>query len=81
MNLLLDVSYIKDTYYISGNVIKGYGVLILSKFPCHFFEMPFPTLMGRSLLIAEPIGGINNQQLLVGTVHLESSDNAEQRKK
>jgi endonuclease/exonuclease/phosphatase family metal-dependent hydrolase len=35
--------------------------------------------MGRSLLIAEPIGGINGKSLLVGTAHLESSDNGEVR--
>ena len=81
MNILLDQSFIKQTYHISGNIIKGYGVLILSRFACNFFEVPFQTSMGRSLLIAEPIGGINGKPLLVGTAHLESSDNGDVRKK
>ena len=57
---------------MSGNFISGYGVLIISKFPCVIYEMPFPTLMNRSLIVAEPIGGINGKPLLVCTAHLES---------
>jgi len=43
--------------------------------------MPFPTLMGRSLLLGEVLGGINGLPFVCGTVHLESSDSAEIRKK
>lgn len=46
--------------------------MIISKFPCQFFEMPFNTMMNRSLLVAEPINGLNGKPILVGTVHLES---------
>ena len=45
---------IKERYYISGNPIHGYGVLILSKLPAYFYEYKFGnSLMGRSLLVAE----------------------------
>ena len=36
--------------------------------------------MGRSLLIAEPINGINGRQVIVATSHFESLDEAETRK-
>jgi hypothetical protein len=36
--------------------------------------------MGRTLLMAEPMGLINNKKLLVATIHLESLDNALMRK-
>ena len=80
MNVLLDNQFIKQNYYISGNIIKGYGVLMLTRFPCHFFEVPFESSMRRSLIIGEPIGGINGTPVLFGTVHLESGDAKEKRK-
>lgn len=81
MNVLLDQTFVKEQYYISGNIIKGYGVLMLTRYPCYFFEMLFPTVMGRSLLVAEPVGGVSGHHMLVGTVHLESGNSAEVRKK
>lgn len=36
--------------------------------------------MKRSLLIAEPIGGINGKPVLIATTHLESGDRSEIRK-
>eukprot|EP00347_Sterkiella_histriomuscorum_P002487 403367959 len=75
MSSLLQNTTIRSTYFISGNHISGYGVLILSKYPSLFYEMPFCTLQGRSLLICEPLEGItqNQKNLLVGTMHLESN--------
>ena len=52
---------------------------MLTRFPCNFFEVPFDSRMNRSLLIAEPIGGVNGQPLLVATAHLESLNNSELR--
>ena len=80
MNILLDQSFIKHSYYISGNIIKGYGNLMLTRFPCNFFEVPFESSMNRSLLLAEPIGGINGKPILFGTVHLESGDRRDMRR-
>mmetsp|Transcript_19538 Transcript_19538/g.22735 ORF Transcript_19538/g.22735 Transcript_19538/m.22735 type:complete len:85 (-) Transcript_19538:497-751(-) len=51
---LTENSEIKKKYYISGNPIRGYGVLILSKLPAYFYEHKYEeSLMGRSLLVAE----------------------------
>lgn len=59
--------------FYSLNPLGRYGVMILTKHPCLFFEMPFHSSnMGRSLLIAEPINGINGQQMVVATAHFES---------
>ena len=72
-------SGIQNTYYVSGNKIQGYGVLILSKLPAYFYEYKFEeSLMGRSLLVAET--WINNRTFLVGTSHLESMRSAPIRK-
>ena len=61
-------------------MITGYGCLIITRFPCHFFEVPLESSQNRSLLIAEPIGGINGKPILLATVHLESGDRREARK-
>ena len=53
---------------------------MLTRFPCNFYEVPFETTMKRSLLIAEPVGGINGKPVLVATTHLESGDRSEMRK-
>jgi len=37
--------------------------------------------MSRTLLIAEPVGGINGQQVLVATAHFESLNNEAERKR
>jgi hypothetical protein len=54
--------------------------MIFTKYPCLFFEMKFDSLMGRSLLIAEPIGGINGKPVVVATAHFESLDSQLHRK-
>ena len=71
--------YIQNNYFISGNALSkhGYGVLILTRFNCWFFEKQFEnSQMARSLLIAEVI----NRDILVCTAHFESLDNANIRK-
>jgi hypothetical protein len=71
---LLTSSWVKDKYYISGNTLPNYGVLILSKFPSVFYEMPLPSKMGRTMLICAPLISYGNENLpnVVATVHLES---------
>ena len=68
---------IRNRYYISGNKMKGYGILLLSKMPAKFYEHKFGnSSMGRSLLIAEAFymkDGIP-QSFYVATSHLESLD-------
>lgn len=67
---ILKAPFIRENYFISGNTISGYGVLILTKFPSHFYEVPLPTKMARSLLICEPLKG--DKLFAIATVHLES---------
>jgi len=57
-------------------------VIILTKYPCIFREVDFPeSFMSRTLLIAEPVGGINGQQVLVATARFESLNNEAERKR
>ena len=42
---LLNSEFIRKKYHISGNTLPNYGVLILSKFPSHFFEIHLPSKM------------------------------------
>lgn len=73
---LLTSETIRRKYFVSGNTLPNYGVLILSKYPAKYFEVPLPSGMGRSLLICEPAN-----MPAVATAHLESgSANSESRK-
>ena len=66
---------------MSGNGFHHfYGCMILSKYPCRFFELRTPSMMGRSTLFAEPIGGVNGHELIVATSHFESLDSDDIRK-
>lgn len=59
-------------------MLSFYGILILSKYPCKFYEHIFPgSRMGRSIVFCEAL--INGQPTLVSTVHLESMDNTQVR--
>ena len=71
---LLTNNHVREKYFISGNTLPNYGVLILSRFPCKFYEMPLNSKMGRSMLICQPIinYGYENLPTAVATVHLES---------
>ncbi|CAD8140525.1 unnamed protein product [Paramecium octaurelia] len=63
--------FIQSTYFITGNVITDYGILILSKFkPTFIRELPFNSKFGRTFLYLEC--EINGHSLVVGTSHLES---------
>lgn len=85
MEEIIKNKHIQKHYYISGNDIDDYGLLILSKWPVYFYEFPFSnSWMGRSLLVAEvvyksskPLSDSNESTstFLVSTSHLESLDN------
>ena len=66
---------VKRKYLGAGGTVTGnqflvpYGVLIISKYPCLFYEQYFTSYMGRSLLCAEPLIPAN---LIVATAHFES---------
>ncbi|CAD8145815.1 unnamed protein product [Paramecium pentaurelia] len=63
--------FIQQNYYITGNVIKDYGILILSKFKPKFInELVFNSQFGRTFLYIEC--QINMHSLIIGTSHLES---------
>ena len=67
--------------FYTCNQLGGYGTMILTKHPCWFFELDYTfSAMGRSLLVAEPINGINGRQVLVATSHFESCNNQSKRK-
>jgi len=77
--LLVHNDEIRGKYYFSGNSITDYGLLILSKWPCYFYDFPFAnTWMGRSLLVAETV--FNGKTFLTWTSHLESLDNKAKRR-
>ncbi len=44
MTRILQAPFIRQSYFVSGNHILGYGVLVVSRFPAVFYESPFPTL-------------------------------------
>jgi len=72
-------------YAISPNDVSPYGNLLLVRHELSpiFKETPFPSQMGRSLLLAEcrPATARDDSSLAVATVHLESLNNAPTRAK
>lgn len=64
-------STIVSRYFVSGNIIKNYGCLILSRWPFLCYEFIYKSsTMGRSLLVAEL--QLNQKSFFVSTTHLES---------
>eukprot|EP00002_Diphylleia_rotans_P019790 TRINITY_DN3821_c0_g1_i1.p1 TRINITY_DN3821_c0_g1~~TRINITY_DN3821_c0_g1_i1.p1 ORF type:complete len:294 (+),score=60.33 TRINITY_DN3821_c0_g1_i1:72-953(+) len=61
-----------------GDSVVPYGVLTLTRFPCRFETVAFPTQMGRLLLCTELV--INKEKIAIGNVHFESLSNAQLRK-
>ena len=53
----------------ANNFLGEYGTMIISRYPCLYFEKYFKSQMGRTLLIAEPQLPMN---LIVATAHYES---------
>ena len=67
---LIKAKYLAEGGTYSGNAfLINYGVMILSKYPCLYYEKHFKTKMGRSLLCAEPLIPHN---LIIATSHFES---------
>ena len=61
----------------SGNNVWPYGTMIISKYPCVFFECDFPTSrMGRKLILAEAYLPFH---LIVATSHFESLNKQRER--
>ena len=79
MKFINDSKILRERYYMSGNTIWGYGVLLLSKYPTKFYRMKYKkTMMGRDLLFAQL--SFNGSKFIVATSHLESQKNASTRK-
>lgn len=78
-DILFAEKWVQDKYFVSDNtMLSFYGVIILSKYPCKFYEHLFPiSRMGRSIVFCETL--INGEPILVSTVHLESLENPEVR--
>ena len=70
MNKFVRDNYLKNGGTFSGNPFLGeYGTMIISRYPCRYFEKFFKSYMGRTLLCAEPQLPMN---LIVATAHYES---------
>ena len=74
---ILKNTIFREKYYISGNHIKGYGLLMASIYPVSFFEYPLSTSMKRTFICAKY--KFNDQNVIIGGVHLESGMNKEKR--
>lgn len=57
----------------SPNQFGSYGTVMLSKYPCRYYQCEFESLMGRSLILAEPYLPVH---LIVATSHFESLNQA-----
>lgn len=72
---LRDAAWVRRSYEMSdaiGTTLRSYGNLLLSRLPMKRLELhPFPTIMGRRLLLAEL--QVNDGALAIGVVHLEST--------
>lgn len=61
---------------MAGNSIDQYGVMLLTRCNCKFYELVFTeSLMQRSVLFGEVVGS----KLCVSVTHLESLDNPKVR--
>lgn len=79
LTLLLQQSWIREKYFVSdGNgcaTVMPYGVVILSKLPFVSLSIyTMPSNMGRRFLLGSV--QVHNEIIYVGTVHLESMQNA-----
>jgi endonuclease/exonuclease/phosphatase family metal-dependent hydrolase len=72
---LRDAAWARQSYEMSdavGTTLRSYGNVVLSRLPTRRLELhPFPTIMGRRLLLAEL--QVNDGTLGIGVVHLEST--------
>ena len=80
----MDSEIIKRKYLDVGGCASAnpffdgdYGSMIISKYPCIFWEQRMATNMGRRLVVAEPCLPV---RLILATAHFESLANPETRK-
>ena len=66
---IVKAKYLKHGSASGNQFIVPYGVIMLSKYKCLYFERYFMSRMGRSLLLAEAPFPVN---LIVATSHFES---------
>ena len=80
--MILNSELVRESFFRVGGTVSvkdflgqfgQYGTLIISRYPCRFFEMQFKSDMGRSLLCAEPQLPMN---LVIATSHFESESSA-----
>ena len=80
--MILNSELVRESFFRVGGTVSvkdylgqfgQYGTLIISRYPCRFFEMQFKSDMGRSLLCAEPQFPMN---LVIATSHYESESSA-----
>lgn len=80
LDYLMNLKFIQEKYYISGNFKGGYDVLILSKYQTCYYSEEFPTNMYRNLLFT--VLKLNEkEELIISTAHFESLDSEKTRKK
>jgi endonuclease/exonuclease/phosphatase family metal-dependent hydrolase len=83
LNWVLQEDWVQNGVYISdvsGDTMNSYGVLILSRVPVEKFTLHIlPTFMERKFLVAHL--KINDETVQIGTIHLESLNNAPIRRK
>lgn len=75
----MDSDWVQNTYYLPELSVETDTTIILSTIPCHFYIRRFESKMNRFLLYSD--AKINGVPTAVATVHLESQDNSEIRKK
>lgn len=81
MNRLLDSSFIQSNFYISNvpyQLRNWYDLVILSKYCCNAYVMPFLSKMSRKLLYITLLNQ-ENELIKIGTTHLESMNNMYKR--
>jgi tyrosyl-DNA phosphodiesterase 2 len=77
MTHLMDSNFIKTNFYISNvpfQLRNWYDIVILSKFCCNAYVMPFLSKMSRKLLYITMYNK-ENELIKIGTTHLESMNN------
>lgn len=79
--MLLALPYIQENYFVSANNFdpaQGYGMLILTRFHCWFYEKKFTeSKMSKSILFAE----VKGHDFTFATTHFEPfTDQASVRK-
>lgn len=81
MNLLMNTGFIQNNFYISNvpfQLKNWYDIVILSKYCCNAYVLPFLSKMSRKLLYIT-LFNKENEMIKIGTTHLESMNNIYKR--